>query len=251
MRAHQIMSRQVVTVGVDASVADAINAMLAHHISGLPVVDAAGKLVGIVSEGDFVRRAEIGTERKRGRWLTLLAGADRVALDFAREHGRKIGQIMTANPVTIAEDTPLDQVVATMEARNIKRLPVMRDDKIVGMVTRSDFLPIIASLARSGQGLSKDDNQIRDAVIAAMACAPWRPRALNVAVDAGVVSLRGVVRSDEARQAAIIAAENVAGVTRVEDRLAKIDYPPPEEDYGGGDFVSVQEEPSTVDDQPL
>ncbi len=251
MRASQIMSRQVITVGVDASVTDAIKIMLAHHISGLPVVDAAGKLVGIVSEGDFIRRAELGTERKRGRWLTFLAGADRAALDFARAHGHKVGQIMTANPVTIAEDTPLDQIVAIMEARNVKRLPVIRNDAIVGMVTRADFLPAIASLARSGRGLSKDDSQIRDAVIAAMGCAPWRPRALNVGVDAGVVSLRGVVRSDRARQAAIIAAENVPGVRRVEDHFYKTDYPPGEEDYGGGDFVSVQEEPSTADDQPL
>jgi len=128
MRAHQIMSRQVITVGVDASVADAIAIMLGHHVSGLPVVDAAGRMAGIVSEGDFIRRAEIGTARKRGRWLTLLAGADRVALDFARSHGRKVGEIMTRNPVTIGEDTPLADIVEIMEAHHVKRLPVMRGD---------------------------------------------------------------------------------------------------------------------------
>jgi CBS-domain-containing membrane protein len=116
MRAHEIMSREVITVGVDASIVDAINIMLAHHIGGLPVVDPAGKLVGILSEGDFIRCAEIGTQRRRGRWLTLLAGADRVALDLAREHGRKVGQLMTANPVTITDDTPLEQVVGIMES---------------------------------------------------------------------------------------------------------------------------------------
>jgi CBS domain-containing protein len=105
MLARQIMSRHVVTVGVDASVAEAIAIMLGHHVSGLPVVDAAGRVVGIISEGDFIRRAEIGTERKRGRWLTFIAGADRVALDFARSHGRKVGEIMTRNLVTIGEDT--------------------------------------------------------------------------------------------------------------------------------------------------
>ncbi len=251
MRAYQIMSHQVITVGVDASVADAIITMLAHHISGLPVVDSAGRLVGIVSEGDFIRRAEIGTERKRGRWLTFLAGVDQVALEFAREHGRKVGQIMTANPITIAEDTPLPQIVEAMETHNIKRLPVMRDDKIVGMVTRADFLPAIVSLSRHVEESSRDDDQIRSSVIAAMEPTPWRPCALNIGVHDGIVSLRGVVRSDKARQAAIIAAENVPGVKEVVDHLHKVTYPPPEDEYGGGDFVSLPEETSTEDDQPL
>ncbi len=251
MHAHQIMSRRVITVGVDASVADAIATMLAHHISGLPVVDPAGKLVGIVSEGDFIRRAEVGTQRTRGRWLTFLAGVDRAALDFAREHGRKVGEIMTANPITIAEDTPLPQVVEIMEAHKIKRLPVMRDGKIVGMLTRADFLPTIANLAHTVNTDSNGDDQLRRSVIAVMAHAPWRPCALNVSVHQGVVSLRGVVRTDNARKAAIVAAENVPGVKKVEDLLYKVTYPPPEEDYGGGDFVSLPQETSTEDDQPL
>jgi len=250
MRAHQIMSRQVITVGVDASVADAIAIMLGHHVSGLPVVDAAGRMAGIVSEGDFIRRAEIGTARKRGRWLTLLAGADRVALDFARSHGRKVGEIMTRNPVTIGEDTPLADIVEIMEAHHVKRLPVMRGDSLVGMVTRTDFMPAVARLARSANGSSsQDDDRIRDLVVAAMADEPWRPCAMNVDVRDGVVSLRGSVKSENARQAAIIATENVPGVSRVEDDLTI--YPAPEEDYGGGDFASLPEETSTVDDQPL
>jgi CBS domain-containing protein len=249
MFAHQIMSRHVVTVGVDASVADAIAIMLQHHVSGLPVVDAAGRLVGIVSEGDFIRRAEIGTERRRGRWLTFLAGADRVALDFARSNGRKVGEIMTAPPLTIGEDTPLADIVGIMEAHNVKRLPVMRGDSLVGTVTRTDFLPAVARLARNAKGFSLDDDRIRDLVITAMADAPWRPCAMNVDVRDGIVRLRGNVKSDKVRHAAIIAAENVPGVRRVEDDLTI--YPAPEEEYGGGDFVSLPEETSTADDQPL
>jgi CBS domain-containing protein len=251
MLARQIMSRHVVTVGVDASVAEAIAIMLGHHVSGLPVVDAAGRLVGIVSESDFIRRAEIDTERKRGRWLTFLAGADRVALDFARSHGRKVGEIMTKDPVTIIEDTPLADVVAIMEAHRVKRLPVLRGDSLVGMVTRTDFLPAVARLARSAgtNAISPGDGRIRDLVIAAMADAPWRPCAMNVDVQDGVVSLRGSVRSEKARQAAIIAAENVPGVSKVEDDLTT--YPPPEDEYGGGDFASLPEETSTAEDQPI
>lgn len=251
MRVHEIMSRHVVTIGADASVSDAIKTMLSHHISGLPVVDSGGKLVGILSEGDFIRRVEVGTEKRRDRWLGLLTGAEQVALDFARQHGRKVSQIMSPNPITIGEDTLLEQVVRLMEARNVKRFPVMRGEKIVGMVTRADFLAAIANLSLDAGGYSDSDNQIRGAVVAALSHASWRPCALNVSVHEGVVVLRGTVKSDNARKAALVAAENVRGVNRVEDQLSKAAHPPPEEDYGGGDFVSLQEEPSTADDEPL
>lgn len=251
MRAHQIMSRHVITIGPDVSVADAINTMLAHHVSGLPVVDSGGRLVGILSEGDFIRRAELGTERKPGRWLTMLAGADRAAIDFVREHGRKVHEIMTESPVTIREDTSLAEIAQLMEAKGVKRLPVMQGDRVVGIVTRSDFLPAVARLSQSKSYPDGDDN-LRSAVVDAIAAAPGRPCGLNVSVTDAIVTLRGVVRSDNVRKAAIVAAENVPGVRKVEDLLSKpAPYPAPEDDYGGGDIVSLQEEPSTLDDEPL
>jgi CBS domain-containing protein len=249
MRADEIMTRQVITIGADASIVDAADIMLRHHISGLPVVDAAGRLVGIISEGDFIRRAETGTERKRGRWLTFLVSADRIAAEFMHAHGRKVGEIMTPNPVTASEDTPLDRIVQIMESRNIKRLPVVRDDRLVGMITRSDFLSHVAALARQASSASADDDRMREAVIAAIGQAPWRPCRLKVIAYGGIVSLNGVVKSDNARRAAIVAAENAPGVTTVLDNLSL--YPPPEEDLGGGDFVSLQLQPSTTDDEPL
>lgn len=251
MRAHELMSRHVITISADASVIEAIKTMLTHHISGLPVIDSGGKLIGIVSEGDFIRRAEIGTEIRRGRWLTLLATADRVALDFARQHGRKVREVMTPDPITIDENTSLEQIVRLMEARNVKRFPVMRGDEIVGMVTRADFLTAIASFWLDNQGSSSVDDDIRTSVVTALSQASWRPCALNVSVHDGIVTLRGVVRSDNSRKAAIIASENVPGVKRVDDQLVKTTHPPPEEDYGGGDIVSLEEDPSTADDQPL
>jgi CBS domain-containing protein len=252
MRAHQIMTPEVITVGADTTIVEAIKMMLRHHISGLPVVDGAGKLIGIISEGDFIRRAETGTQHKRGRWLTFLAGSDRVAAEFAHEHGRKVGEIMTPHPLTVAEGAPLDQVVQIMEANNVKRLPVMRGDRMVGIVTRSDFLGAVVGLARSAPGPSADDDHIRGKVIAAIAKAPWRPCRLNVTVHDGIVSLGGVIKKESARKAAIVAAENVAGVRKVQDHLSLAPpYPPPEEDFGGGDFVSLQEQPSTIDDEPL
>jgi CBS-domain-containing membrane protein/ribosomal protein S17 len=225
--------------------------MLRHHISGLPVIDAEGKLVGIVSEGDFIRRAETGTQHKRGRWLSFLAGPRRLATDFVREHGRKVGEVMTPNPRTVDEGTSLDEVVRIMQASSIKRLPVTRGEKMVGILTRSDFLPAIANLAHIA-GPSSDDDHIRNEVTAALRQTPWRPCPLNVAVRDGIVGLSGVVRSESARKAAIVAAENAAGVRKVNDYLSVAPvYPAAEEDFGGGDFVSLQEQPSTADDEPL
>jgi len=252
MRAHQIMTPQVITVGADTTIVEAVNIMLRHHIGGLPVVDAAGRLIGIISEGDFIRRAETGTQHKRGRWLTFLVGADRVAAEFAHEYGRKVGEIMTPNPLTVPEGAPLDQVVQIMESKSVKRLPVMRGERMVGIITRSDFLAAVIGLARNAPGPSGDDDHIRSQVMAVIARAPWRPCRLNVTVHDGMVSLGGVIKKETARTAAIVAAENIAGVKTVRDHLSLAPaHPPPEEDFGGGDFVSLQEQPSTRDDEPL
>jgi len=138
MRAHQIMTRQVITVRPDASIVEAAKIMLGHHISGLPLVDEAGRLVGIVSEGDFLRRQEIGTPRRRARWLQLLLGPGHAATEFVHEHGRKVRDIMTADPKVVDEDTALADVVQQMEQNGIKRLPVTRGEHIVGIVTRKN-----------------------------------------------------------------------------------------------------------------
>ena len=252
MRVNQIMTPEVITVGADTTILEAANTMLRRHIGALPVVDAAGRLIGIISEGDFIRRAEIGTQHKRGRWLTFLAGADRIATEFAHERGRKVGEVMTPDPLTVAEDTPLDRVVQIMQSSRVKRLPVMRGDRMVGIVTRSDFLAAVAFLARSLPDPSAADDRIRHDVMAAIGQAPWRPCRLNVIVQDGIVNLNGVVKKESVRKASIVAAENVAGVKQVRDHLCMVPAcPPPEEDLGGGDFVSLQEEPSTVDDEPL
>jgi len=252
MRAHQIMATQVVTVGADSPIGEAVETMLRYHVSGLPVLDAAGHLVGIISEGDFLRRAEIGTERKRGRWLQFFAGVNRLAADFVHEHGRRVGDVMTPDPLTITEETSLDAVAGIMETHKVKRLPVMRGDRLVGIVTRADFLTAIARLTRNDPASTVEDDRIRSAIIAEIGQAAWRPCKLKVAVCDGVATLSGVVSSANARRAAVVAAENVPGTREVRDELLDItEGPPPEQDLGGGDFVSLQEQPSTTDDEPL
>jgi CBS domain-containing protein len=223
MRAHQIMTRQVTTVSPDTTIVEAARTMLQNHISGLPVVDTNGRLVGIVSEGDFIRRAEIGTQRKPARWLRFLLGPGSTAADFVHEHGRKVGEVMTRDPLTIAEDTPLEAIVHLMEKNNVKRLPVMRDDRIVGIVSRANLLQAVAGLARDVPDPTADDDHIRDRIVAVIERNTWAPFGLNVIVRNGVVHLNGVVTEDRSRKAAIVAAETVAGVREVHDHLCWVE----------------------------
>ncbi len=224
MRAHQIMTRKVITVKAETSIREAADLMLRHHISGLPVVDVTGKLLGIVSEGDFMRRGEIGTQGPRIRWLDFLMGPGKSAEDFVRAYGRKVGEIMTQGDLfTATEDMPLEQLVRLMQRENVKRLPVLRGDALVGIVTRSDLLRAVASLARDVPDPTADDDHIRDRVIASIEQNEWHPMQLGVTVRDGIVHLDGMITDERFRQAAIVAAENVAGVKLVHDHLYLFD----------------------------
>jgi CBS domain-containing protein len=236
MRAHQIMTRPVFSVLPEATILEAANLMLQRHISGLPVVDAAGKLVGIVSEGDFIRRSEIGTQRKRSRLLKFILGPSRAATDFVHEHGCKIAEIMTPDPVTISEDTPLETIVALMEKNKLKRLPVMRGEKLVGIVSRANLLQAVASLAREIPDPTADDDHIRKRIINALVKNDWCPNGLNVVVRDGIVHLSGIITSENSRQAAIVCAETTAGVKKVHDHLCWVDP------MSGMYFVSPEDE---------
>jgi CBS domain-containing protein len=223
MRAHQIMTRSVVTIMPEATILEAANTMLRLHVSGLPVVDAAGKLVGVVTEGDFIRRSEIGTQRKHGRWLRFLLGAGEAATDYVQEHGRKVSDVMTRDPFTVTEDATLEEIVDAMETKDVKRLPVMRGDKLVGIVSRANLLQAVASLAREIPDPTADDDHIRSRVIQTIENKDWSPFGLNVIVRDGIVHLSGVITEERSRKAAIVAAENVAGVTKVHDHLCWVD----------------------------
>jgi CBS domain-containing protein len=223
MRAHQIMTRPVITVTPETTIVEAANTMLQRHVSGLPVTDATGKLVGIISEGDFIRRGEIGTQRKRGRFLKFILGPGQAATDFVHEHGRKVAEIMTQQPLTITEDAALEEIVELMEKNNVKRLPVMRGDKIVGIVSRANLLQAVASLAREIPDPTADDDHIRNRVIDAIEKNDWCPFGLSVIVRGGIVHLSGVITEERSRKAAVVAAENVTGVVKVHDHLCWVD----------------------------
>jgi CBS domain-containing protein len=223
MRAHQIMTKDVVRVTPKTTIEDAARIMLQMHVSGLPVVDDAGKLVGIVSESDFLRRGEIGTGHKRAAWLQFLMGPGRAAADFVHERGRKIEDVMTQKAITVTEDAPLADLVRLMEKNDVKRLPVMRGDALVGIVTRSNLLQAVASMAHEIPDPTADDDHIRDRITRAVNTTDWRPIGFEVTVRNGIVHLHGIITSDEARQAAIVAAENTAGVKEVHDHLCFFD----------------------------
>ncbi|NPU12313.1 MULTISPECIES: CBS domain-containing protein [Bradyrhizobium] len=223
MRAHQIMTRPVITVTPDTSIVDAANIMLQRHVSGLPVVDTGGKLVGVVSEGDFIRRTEIGTGRKRGRWLRFILGPGKSAADFVHEHGRKVSEVMTKSPLTITEDAALAEIVELMEKNHVKRLPVVKGDQVVGIVSRANLLQAVATLGRQVPDPTADDDHIRNRVIDALDKNDWCPFGLSVIVKDGIVHLSGVITEERSRQAAIVATENVAGVKKVHDHLCWVD----------------------------
>ena len=136
--------------------------MLQNRISGLPVVDAQGNLVGMVTEGDFLRRGEIGTQRRRPKWLEFLVGPGRLADEYVHPPAEKVEEVMTRDPVTVSEDDSLETVVELMERRRIKRLPVLRDGKMVGIVSRANLMHALASLARDTETLRRRRYAIRD-----------------------------------------------------------------------------------------
>ena len=240
MRAHQIMKRRVITVTAETSILEAANLMLREHSGGLPVVGEAGELIGIVSESDFIRRGEIGTQRKRGRWLKILLGPGRSASEFVHERGRKVGEIMTSDMHTATEDMPLEDVVQLMERQNVKRLPVIRGQVLVGIVTRSDLLRAVASLARDVPDPTADDDHIRERVIAAVGSKEWSPLHLGVTVRDGIVHLHGFIMDERFRQAVIVAVENVSGVKLVHDHLYLFDA------MSGLSFRSPEDEAATT-----
>ncbi|MDE1934766.1 CBS domain-containing protein [Bradyrhizobium sp.] len=223
MRAHQIMTKDIISVTPSTSIEDAARIMLQTHISGLPVLDDGGKLVGIVSESDFLRRSEIGTGRKRPAWLQFLIGPGRAAADFVHERGRKVEDVMTENPVTVDQETPLEDLVRLMEKKGIKRLPVMSGNQLTGIVTRSNLLQAVASIAHEIPDPTADDDHIRDRILRTVNATDWRPIGFEVAVRKGVVHLHGIITTDKARQATIVAAQNTSGVKEVHDHLCFVD----------------------------
>ena len=224
MNAEHVMTRDVISIDPDATVLQAARLMLQHHISGLPVIDKDGRLVGVLSEGDFLRRRETRTEHKRSRWLEFLMGPGRMAAEYSHSHGSKVAEVMTAEVHTVDEVTALEDIVELMEHKRIKRVPVVCGSQLVGIVTRSNLMHAMVSLARVTQPTAKDDGAIREMLQAEFQKEIWAPAAMtNVVVRDGVVELWGVIIDERQREAMKVAAENIPGVKAVNDHLVWVE----------------------------
>ena len=225
MRASDIMTRYVVSVRPDTSISDAAQLMLSASISGLPVVGDGGNLLGILTEGDLLRRAETGTMRRRSRWLEFITGAGQLASEYVHSHSRKVQDVMTPNPEVVGKDTPIEIIVSTMEKKGVKQLPVVDGDKLVGIVSRANLIQALAALSRELKDAIPEDKAIHERLLAEIDSQAWSSAVLsfNVIVRDGIVELWGTIRDERVRDALRVAAENVPGVKEVKDHLVWIE----------------------------
>lgn len=220
MLAKDVMTREVCTVGPDTNVVEIAKLLLSRRISGVPVVDPKGKLLGVVSEGDLMRRAETGTERRRSWWLELLTENRDLAHDYVKSHGLTAKDVMTPSVVTIGEDAELTEIASVLERNRIKRVPVMQGGKLVGIVSRSNLLQALATAGTRPAKAPAGDRALREAILAKFKHQPWTPDlTVNVTVQDGKASIYGLVASEDERRALTVAAEEVAGVGKVDNQL--------------------------------
>jgi CBS domain-containing protein len=222
MKAADVMITNVIAVGPDACVQDVARILLDSRISAVPVIAADGKLLGIVSEGDLMRRAEAGTGRRRPWWLAILTGREVLANEYIREHSRQVTDVMTRNVVTATADTPLSTIANLLEKNAIKRVPIVEEGKVIGIVSRANLLQALASPGTRAKSAATgaDDSKIRETVLSQLKAEPWtRPSLINVIVQDGAVELWGIVDSASEKKAVRVAAEVTPGVRAVNDNL--------------------------------
>jgi CBS domain-containing protein len=221
MKAADVMVTNVITIGPDACVQDVARILLGSRISGVPVVGPDGRLLGIVSEGDLMRRVEAGTGRKRPWWLAMFTGREVLASEFIKEHSRNVTDVMTRQVVTATPDTSLSAIASLLEKNAIKRVPIVSEGKVVGIVSRANLLQALAGMGKPVAAASPDDDsKIRERVLTQLKTEPWtRPSLINVLVQDGAVELWGIVDSASEKKAVRVAAEITPGVRAVNDNL--------------------------------
>lgn len=220
MRASDVMSANVLSVMEDATVFDAAELLLNARISAMTVINAKSELVGIVSEADLIRRAEIGTTPHKNWLQRLLSDDASSAADYVRTHSQHVRDVMTRDVVTVDIDAPLGEVAAVMAKHNVKRVPVLDNGGIVGMVSRADLLRALLSREKAGGATTKSDDELRRDITKVVEGQSWSSAwPTNVVVSQGVAHLWGFVQSEAARKAYRVAAENVPGVKAVKNHM--------------------------------
>jgi CBS domain-containing protein len=220
MNARDVMVQDVVTVGPDEDVAKALQLLVDHDISALPVVDGERHVIGILSEADLLHREKIGTEKHRAWWLEAVTPASVLALDYAKSHGRKVAELMSEDVISADEDTSLSELANILEKNRIKRVPILKDGKLVGIVSRSNLIQALASAPSQPENDQLADRGIRSAILARLAEQSWTDFGeRNIVVTNGVVNLWGLVGSPEEHKALLALAESVPGVREVSDEM--------------------------------
>ncbi len=221
MKARDVMVSPVITVKPGSTVREVAKLFLDRRISAVPVVDDHGKLVGIVSEGDLLHRAEAGTQQQRSWWLLALTRDEALAANYVKAHARKVSDVMTTEVTTATPDAPLHEIADLLETHSIKRVPIVKDGQLVGIVSRANLIQAVAS-ERKALDIPLSDVAIRDKLLAHLKGQRWaHTDLLNVTVIDGVVDLWGVSNSDVERKAIRVAAESMPGVRAVNEHLIK------------------------------
>jgi CBS domain-containing protein len=217
------MTPNVVSVGLDAPVPEIAALMLERRISAVAVVDAAGRAVGVVSEGDLIRRPELETDKPRSRWLRFLLSSDDEARDFVKTHGMRAQDVMSRPAVGVPIEASLADIVNLMARQRIKRVLVLDGDRLAGIVTRTDLLRALhAREALPTTAVPPDDRALRETILATLAAEDWAANAIvNVQVTNGQVELWGAVDSEEQRRAIRLAVERIPGVRAIAERLVR------------------------------
>ncbi len=225
MRAIDVMTGQVITVRENTTVSEAARSLAKHGISAVPVVDGANRVIGMVSEGDLLHRAETGTERRRAWWLDMLASTDQLARDYIKSHAETVKDVMTRDVISVTDTTPVADIAVLLETRGIKRVPVLRDGKLIGIVSRANLIQALAMTVTEPAIGSANDNDlaIRDKLLAELKTQRWAEVSpANVTVKDGVVHLWNSYVSDHEKQALLTAARSIPGVRGIEDHMHKV-----------------------------
>lgn len=223
MKASDVMTKSVVSVSPEATLLEMLGLMIQNQISGMPVIDDDGQLVGIVTEGDCLRRAELGTEKNHSSWTDFFSSTSTLADRYIRSHARKVSEIMTMNPVTADKDAPLETVIQLMEKNRIKRVPIVENGSLVGIVSRSNVMKALMSRSLAMPAADTSNNALAKEVRKAIDQLTWAPRSLvDIRVTDGIVELRGVAEP-RTSDAMTVAAENVPGIKTVRNYLAWVE----------------------------
>lgn len=218
MKARDIMTRSVQTATADTRVHDLARMMVERRISAVPIVDERGSVIGIVSDGDLLHRPETGTERRRSRWLDFFVDTSTKAREFRKSHGVRAADVMSRDIVSVESDTEAAEIADLFETKDIKRVPVIDDGRLVGIVSPRDLIGALARAAPSAASRNVPDGEIQAALDRGLRENDWTDRAVvSFAVHDGTVEMSGFVDDEERRAALRVLAENVAGVRAVRD----------------------------------